>query len=81
MLKHLGRFAGRKKTGKSTVKLLRTYASLVNQNTESICDDYEGWTFADFEANPVPKNLKKCVMSAFGLNTSFDVFNLLLNDH
>lgn len=55
-----------KKTGKATVKLLRTYQSLANQNTESICDDYEGWTFEQFEANPVPAQVEKCLMSAFG---------------
>lgn len=54
-----------KKTGKSSVKLLRTYASLVNQQQEN-CDDYEGWTFEQFESNPVPLAAENCLMSAFG---------------
>ncbi|WP_428668129.1 hypothetical protein [Runella sp.] len=54
-----------KSTGKTSIKMLKTYQSLVDDQLAD-CNEYEGWTFADFEANPVPKSLEKCLMSAFG---------------
>lgn len=53
-----------KSTSKAKIKMLKALLPTDDQNVD--CGDYAGWTFADFEANPVPKNLEKCILSAFG---------------